>query len=71
MKEFGRERMHPSEKGRARIGRSGARKATSREESTEAALLVKLGYNAKAEKRLAGFVYDFHPPFQTSFNWIV
>src|SRR6266851_589750 len=38
---------------------------------TTAALLVKLGYNAKAEKRLAGLVYNFHPPFRTSFNWIV
>jgi hypothetical protein len=34
-------------------------------------LLVKLGYNAKAEKRLTSFVYNFHPPFRTSFNWIV
>jgi hypothetical protein len=38
---------------------------------TEAALLVKLGYNAKAEKRLAGLVYNFHAPFRTSFDWIV
>ncbi len=35
------------------------------------ALLVKLSYNAKAEKRLTGLVYNFHPPFRTSFNWIV
>jgi len=32
---------------------------------------VKLGYNAKAEKRLTGLVYNFHAPFRTSFNWIV
>jgi hypothetical protein len=32
---------------------------------------VKLGYNAKAEKGLAGLVCNFHPPFRTSFNWIV
>jgi hypothetical protein len=32
---------------------------------------VKLGYDAKAEKRPAGLVYNFHPPFRTSFNWIV
>ena len=71
MKEFGGERMHPSERVGASIGRSGAREATSREESTEATLLVKLGYNAKAEKRLTGLVYNFHPPFRTSSNWIV
>jgi len=63
--------MHPSEKAGASIGRSGAREAASREESTEAALLVKLGYNAKAEKRLAGLVCNFHPPFRTSFYWII
>ncbi len=39
--------------------------------SAQAALLVKLGYNAKAEKRLTGLVYNFHAPFRTSFNWIV
>ena len=38
---------------------------------TTAALLVKLDYNAKAEKRLAGVVCNFHPPFRTSFNWII
>jgi hypothetical protein len=32
---------------------------------------VKLGYNAKAEKRLTGFVCNFHPPLRTSFNWMV
>jgi hypothetical protein len=32
---------------------------------------VKLGYHAKAEKRLAGLVRNFHPPFRTSFKWIV
>lgn len=37
----------------------------------EAASLVKLGYNAKAEKRLTGLVYNLHPPFRTSFNWMV
>gem|GEM_PF-3210218 len=37
----------------------------------EAALLVKLGYDAKAEKRLAGLVYDFHAPFRTGFDRIV
>jgi len=35
------------------------------------ALLVKLGYDAKAEKRPTGLVYNFHAPFRTSFNWIV
>jgi hypothetical protein len=37
----------------------------------EAALVVKLGYNAKAEKRLTGLVYNFHAPFRTGFDWIV
>ena len=37
----------------------------------EAALLVKLGYDAKAEKRLAGLVYNFHAPFRTGFDRIV
>jgi hypothetical protein len=32
---------------------------------------VKLGYNAKAEKRLAGLVYNFLPPFRACFDWIV
>jgi hypothetical protein len=35
------------------------------------ALLVKLGYDAEAEKRLAGLVCNFHPPFRTNFNWMV
>jgi hypothetical protein len=34
-------------------------------------LLVKLGYDAEAEKRLASLVCNFHSPFRTSFNWIV
>jgi hypothetical protein len=32
---------------------------------------VKLGYDEKAEKRLTDLVYNFHPPFRTSFNWII
>ena len=32
---------------------------------------MKLGYHAKGEKRLSGLVYNFHPPFRTSFNWTV
>src|SRR5450631_1224443 len=36
-----------------------------------AGLLVKLGYNAKAKKRLTGFVCNFHPPLRTSFYWII
>ena len=35
------------------------------------ALLVKLSYDAEAEKRLAGLVCNFHSPFRTSFNWLV
>jgi hypothetical protein len=47
-----------------RGGWSGAR------HPTEAALLVTLGDNAKTEKRLAGVVQDFHPPFRIGFNRI-
>jgi hypothetical protein len=34
-------------------------------------LLVKLGYDAKAEKRLTGLVCNFHPPFRSCFDWVV
>jgi hypothetical protein len=32
---------------------------------------VKLGYYAKAKKRLTGFVCNFHPPLRTIFYWII
>jgi hypothetical protein len=38
---------------------------------TEAALLVRLGYDAKGEQRLARLVRNFHPQFRTSFNGMV
>src|SRR6266850_8285760 len=36
-----------------------------------AGLLVKLSNNAKAEKRPAGLVCNFHPPLRTSFQRII
>jgi hypothetical protein len=47
------------------------RKVIPLQAATEAVLLVKLGYDAEAEKRLAGLVCNFHSPFRTSFNWLV
>jgi hypothetical protein len=54
-----------------RVGLTSQVDRTSGHGRLRAALLVKLGCNAKAEKRLAGLVCNFHPPFRTSFNWIV
>jgi len=38
---------------------------------TKAALLVRLGYDAKGEQRLARLVRNFHPQFRASFNGMV